>query len=119
MRDAMAKIKIYREQGGKPVGTYDTETHTYYKTVKGKLHIYNSPPSICNDLTICQELNRLGCYYLHIYNTANRKHYWTTMKLIWDKGFAIPNYGYGSQRALELRYWYPEAPPLQEEFATE
>jgi hypothetical protein len=38
------------------------------------------------------------------------------MKHIWEKGFAIPNYGYGSQRALELRYWTPAQPPIQEQF---
>lgn len=111
----MTKIKIRREMDGHFVGVYDTEKRTYYKKLRGKIHQYDSPPSVCNDISILHTLDSYGCQYIHIYNSATRKHFWTTMQLVWNKGFEIPDYGYGRQWALPLAYWYPTPPPLQTE----
>jgi hypothetical protein len=113
----MSKIPIQKEQGG-VVGYFDTKTGIFNKTIKGGLHIYQSPPSLCNDVYILNRLEYLHCQMVHIYDALAKVHYYASMKIIWARGFVIPNYGYRVQRALPLRYW-TRTPAEQDSFLDE
>lgn len=83
------------------------EEGVYRKTVKGSIHMMQSPMGWASDKDICEDLAKLGCKEIRIFDKEKGKTFVASFEEFMAKAIPIDR-GYGEQLALPLRYWKVE-----------
>ena len=97
---------------GKPLKGFDGKRaftagyvagHTFYKEVRDN-HILNFPPAIAIQLSIFEQLERLGIENVLVFNRDTGDEFLAPLGCFKTKGILIDR-RYGKQIALPLKYW--------------
>jgi len=97
----MVEVRI-KTGAGKFAGTF--ENGVYSKNVRGSVHMLRSPLGWSIDKDIVDNLARLGCVEIQIFDKESKTLYYARFEDFTEK--AIPlNRGFGEQLVLSLNYW--------------
>jgi len=103
--------------GGKIVGK--VQNGVFIKRVIGSIHILHKLDSIGFDIDSLKQAKKAGASTVKITDKETGIVYRVAISTIWNRGFHLPDYGYGEQIALKRRFWSKGNEPVFEQLGLE
>jgi len=99
--------------GGKIVGeVIDDE---FCKTLCGSIHFFYKLDCWAFDIDSLKQAEKAGASTVKITDKETGIVYRAAISTIWNRGFQLPDYGYGKQIALKKRFWSKGNEPVCEQ----